>query len=54
MHRDLPWFTEKIDSLIDMVTPDKKVVSSFIKNAGEALYYFDLQKKGFIFNDPST
>lgn len=51
MEHGLPWFDERVKHTIEMTTPNKKVIEALIRTNSEASYYFELQKKGFIFKE---
>jgi len=49
MQHDLQWFENK--ESVFMILPAGKKVPADIKNKNEAKYYFDLQIKGFLFEE---
>ena len=51
MEHTLEWFKERKSSDVVMITPDEKVLQADIGSDKEAFYYFDLQRKGFIFKE---
>ena len=48
--QDLQWFKDREMTDIVMIREGKKV-DAFIKDEDEAVYYFNLQEKGILFED---